>query len=58
MYQQLAVSVFPADSVTTVTSGLTSAISDNIAVVLGILAFTLGLAFVFKLFRKATKGHI
>jgi hypothetical protein len=50
--------IFPTDAVTTLTGGITSAISDNIAVVLGVLAFTVGLKFVFKLFNKGVKGRV
>lgn len=54
----LATSIFPVDAVTTVTGGITSAISDNIGVVLGVLAFTLGLKYVLRLFQKSTKGKV
>jgi hypothetical protein len=54
----LATGIFPTDAVSTVTTGVTSAISDNIAVVLGILAFTLGLKYVLRLFKKSTKGTV
>jgi hypothetical protein len=56
--QNLAVSIFPADAVTTVTGGITSAISDNIAVVLGVLAFGVGLKLVLRLFNKGVKGRV
>lgn len=53
-----ATSIFPTDAVTTVTGGITSAISDNIAVVLGVLAFAVGLRFVLRLFNKSVKGKV
>ena len=51
-------SIFPADAVTTVTGGVTSAIADNIAVVLGVLAFAWGLRYVIRLLNKSTKGRL
>ncbi|HEX8182088.1 MAG TPA: hypothetical protein VF575_00625 [Candidatus Saccharimonadales bacterium] len=51
----LGASIFPADTVTTVTTGITSAISDNIVVVVGLIAFTAGLKFVMHLFQKHAK---
>lgn len=51
-------SIFPTGAVTTVTSGITSAISDNVAVVLGILAFAVGLRLVLRLFNKSLKGKV
>lgn len=50
--------IFPTDAVTTVTGGITSAISSNIAVVLGVLAFGVGLRFVLRLFNKSVKGKV
>lgn len=51
-------SVFPTGAVTTVTGGVTDAITANIAVVLGVLAFAWGLKYIFKLLNKSTKGHL
>lgn len=56
--QYLGTGIFPTDAVTTVTGGITSAISDNIAVVLGVLAFTVGLHYVLRLFNKGVKGKV
>lgn len=56
--QYLGTSIFPTDAVTTITGGITSAISDNIAVVLGVLAFAVGLRFVLRLFNKSVKGKV
>jgi hypothetical protein len=56
--EYLGTGIFPTDAVTTVTSGITTAISDNIAVVLGILAFAVGLRWVLKLFNKSVKGKV
>lgn len=55
---QYGASIFPVDAVTTVTGGITSAISDNVTVVLGILAFTVGLRYVLRLFNKSVKGKV
>jgi hypothetical protein len=54
----LATGIFPTDAVTTITGGITSAISDNIAVVLGVLAFGVGLKYVLRLFNHSTKGRV
>lgn len=56
--QYLGTGIFPSNAVTTVTGGITSAISDNIAVVLGVLAFAVGLRFVLRLFNKSVKGKV
>jgi hypothetical protein len=56
--ENLAVSVFPTDAVTTITSGVTTAISDNIAVVIGVLAFFVGLRVVFALFNKQVNKRV
>lgn len=54
----LGTSIFPTDTVTTITGGITSAISDNIGAVLGVLAFAVGLRFVLRLFNKGLKGRV
>jgi hypothetical protein len=56
--QNLGASIFPTDAVSTVTSGVTSALSDNIGVVLGVLAFSVGIKFVLGLFNKSVKGRV
>ena len=58
MQAYLGAGIFPTDAVTTVTGGVTTAISDNIAVVLGVLAFGVGLKFVLRLFNKSLKGRV
>jgi len=50
--------IFPVDAATTVIDGITGALTDNIGVVLAILGFTVGLAWVFKLVRKSTHGKM
>jgi hypothetical protein len=54
----LGASIFPTTAVADITGGITTALSDNIGVVLGVLAFTVGLAFVFRLFNKSIKGKV
>jgi hypothetical protein len=51
-------SIFPVGAVATVTGGITTAISDNIAVVLGVLAFAVGLRYVLRLFNKSIHGRV
>lgn len=57
MYQ-FGASIFPTDAVTTITSGISGVLTDNIAVILGILAFVFGLRFIMRLFNKSTKGKL
>jgi len=54
----LGASIFPTDAVTTVTGGITSALSDNIGAVLGVLAFSVGLGLVLRMFNKGIKGRV
>jgi hypothetical protein len=58
MLQQFGASIWPTDAVTTVTGGVTSAITDNIGVILGVLAFFLGLGFIMRMFNRSKKGHL
>jgi hypothetical protein len=51
-------SIFPTDTVTTITGGITTAISDNIGVILGVLAFGVGLKFVLRFFHKSVNKGI
>jgi len=51
-------SLFPTTTVTDFTTALTGVISDNISVVLGILAFMFGIRLIFRLFNKSTRGHL
>jgi hypothetical protein len=46
-----AASIFPTSAVTTVVSGITNAIADNIVAVIGVLAFMVGLRMVIRLFN-------
>jgi hypothetical protein len=50
-----ATSIFPTGSLSTITSGVTSAISSNILPILGIMAFIVGLSVVMAIF-DASKG--
>jgi hypothetical protein len=45
-----ATSIFPTGSVSTLTSGVTSAIGQNIGAILGVLAFIVGLSIVMAIF--------
>jgi hypothetical protein len=54
----LGASIFPTGAATDFISAITSALSDNIGVVLAVLGFTVGLAFVFRLFNKSVKGKV
>lgn len=47
------VSFFPTDAVSTVTSGVTGFLSDNLLVILGVLAFTVGIKLVLNWLRFA-----
>ena len=53
-----ATSIFPSGTDTDMIAAITGAISDNIAIVLAILGFTVGLTYVFRLFRKSLKGKV
>lgn len=50
--------IFPVDAVTDMTTGILAVVTANIAVVLGVLAFTVGIKWVTKHFGKATRGRI
>jgi hypothetical protein len=54
----LATGIFPAAAATDLITGVTTAISDNIGVVLSVLAFTVGLKYVLRLFNKSVKGKV
>ena len=51
-------SIFPADAASTITSGITGALTDNLGVVLALMAFTIGLGVVFRLVRKVSKPKL
>lgn len=50
--------IFPATTVTDVVASITATLADNIAVIVGMLGFSLGVALVLRLFRKSTKGRV
>jgi hypothetical protein len=52
------VTIFPTGAAATVTDGITTAISENIGVILAVLAFVVGINFVLRLFRKSTHGKV
>lgn len=55
---QFGASLFPTDAVTTITGGITTAISDNIGAVLGVLAFSVGLGYVLRMFNRGVRGKV
>lgn len=50
--------LFPTTTVADFSTALTTVISDNIAVVLGILAFVFGVRWILRMFNKSTRGHL
>ncbi len=50
--------VFPTSTVADFTSAITGVLTDNIGVVLGILAFMFGIKWIMSLFNKSTRGHL
>jgi len=50
--------IFPATAVTTVTGQITDVLSDNIAVVVGLLAFSVAVNFAFRKVGKAVHGRL
>lgn len=53
-----ATGLLPTDTVTTVTTGISSAISADILPIVGVLAFVVGLRWVFGLFNRAKGGRL
>lgn len=50
--------ILPTTAGTDIVTGVTSAISDNIAPILVVLAFTVGLKYVLRIFNHSTKGRV
>lgn len=50
--------IFPVDASADMIDGILAVVTDNIAVVLGVLAFTVGVKWVTRHFGKATRGRI
>lgn len=50
--------IFPLTAVADYTGSFLSVLTDNIGVVLGILAVTAGINWVLRMTRKSTKGRI
>jgi len=55
---QLGASFFPATAVTDFVTSVTTVLTDNIAVVLGIFGFTFGLGFIRRMVNKSAHGKI
>jgi len=53
-----ATSIFPVDAASDLISAITGAITDNIAPVLAVLGFAVGLKLVLRLFNKSVKGRV
>lgn len=51
-------SVFPATTVADFTTAFAGVLTNNIAVILGILAFMFGIKFIMRLFNRSTKGKL
>jgi len=49
---------FPAGQPAGVISAFTTVLTDNLPVILGVLAFAWGIKFVMKLLNKSTKGRV
>ena len=54
----LPASIFPTTAAADFITGVTTALSDNIGVVLAILAFMFGIRFILRMFNKSTRGHL
>jgi len=50
--------ILPSTTVADVTGGFLDVVADNIAVVLGVLAFAWGINFVLARFRRSTHGKV
>lgn len=50
--------IFPSTAVSDMTTGILAVVTANIAVVLGVLAFTVGVKWVTRHFGKATRARI
>lgn len=50
--------IFPTSAGTDLVAAITTAISDNISVVLTVFGFMVGLGLVLRLFRKSAHGKI
>jgi len=50
--------IFPAGAATTVITGALDVIQDNIAVVVGLVGFGLGVKLLTRLFNKSAKGRV
>lgn len=56
--QNFGTGIFPVGAATDLITAITTAITDNIAPVLAVLGFAVGLKIVFRLFNKSVKGKV
>lgn len=49
---------WPTDAAADLIAGFTAILTDNLPVILGVLAFSWGIKFVMKLLNKSTKGRV
>jgi len=50
--------IFPTTTVADVTGAITDVLTDNMGVVVGVLAFVVGIKFITRLFNKSVKGRL
>ena len=55
---QFAVSIFPDTTLSTFTTQITSTISDNMGVIIGIVAVIFGINFARKMLNRGLKGRV
>lgn len=50
--------IFPTTAVADITGGVLDVLTDNMGVIVGVLAFALGIKWVTRFFNKSTKGRV
>lgn len=51
-------SIFPTTAAADFISSVTTALSDNLGVVLAVFGFTFGISFVLRMFNRSTQGRL